>query len=430
MHFLKDYYSLILFMLSKINVLALSLVYFYCLHSCKSIRINRFTKKMKERLENRIYEKSLNKKQYISVTGDESFLVLQFNMLADAMAENTKPWFLLGLDLDLKTRSNIMKKYYTKNDNGQYTNSFVNRFDGLITQEQAEIVEDRNEIFDWRNRSSRIMNIVAPTTQDSTVLAPRIPELLFIEELDKYEEILEQLNKDGRDYEGVFAKRPGTYFDGCGIFWDNKRFVSWTWEEIWMPVIPRGRMVRNAKSTRVATYVVLEDTKNIAAQNKDSMFILAVSAHLERNPEEAKKEYDRKQQIEHVFFELAELITKLRQEGDINVHNLAIVFGGDFNALPTSASMVFLQENYKPMANAFFREVSLDWCSTATEARTMWIDYLWYDSDLLALVDTFVENLCRKDSLIDKGIAIPDLDHPSDHIPVYAEFIWKHKQKL
>ncbi len=73
------------------------------------------------------------------------FTVVQYNILAGYLGDNTQPWFLYGIDLTDEQRKRIMSKFYERDESGKFVNEGWPKFvDGVLTpDEMAAVAECR-----------------------------------------------------------------------------------------------------------------------------------------------------------------------------------------------------------------------------------------------------------------------------------------------
>ena len=123
------------------------------------------------------------------------------------------------------------------------------------------------------------------------------------------------------------------------------------------------------------------------------------------------------------------VVERVAEPGD------ALLFVGDFNTPPTEVRTWRgrLDDHHATFDTGFddgafawagqtLRDAfEADWrdagkCTSRNGDRTLWIDYMYHSTAALAASD-------RSDVATPPN-AIPDLDHPSDHLPLRCAFTW------
>lgn len=326
------------------------------------------------------------------------FVAVQYNILASYLGNNGNPWFLLPVNLTETERAAIVARYYERNESGEYVNTFANRFGGLLTQVQVDEVRAYDYLFQWETRGPNIKQLVVGLDAD----------VFSLVEMDRFDEFREALSLT---HDGAFAKRPRLQsLDGCSIFWRRERFelvgqqVNVTFED-WEP---RHDLVHH--ESRVMLAVALRD-------KVDGTIIVFASVHLMRNPEDTGKDPMRMLEVSQMMAALSCLVK------DVGAAGLVIL--GDFNCIPQSWTHLFLMHGWqdcpgdnKAMLGAFDKfewEDNGAWCTTKTNARHLWVDYMFYSSRTLELNGEPQVSPCPEGP-------IPDAVHPSDHLPLRAAF--------
>lgn len=73
----------------------------------------------------------------------KNFRVAQYNILAGYLGDNRQPWFLYGIELTEERRAAIMKKFYTKGEDGKYANAGWPKYvDGILTDAEQACVNE------------------------------------------------------------------------------------------------------------------------------------------------------------------------------------------------------------------------------------------------------------------------------------------------
>merc|ERR1740117_2186677 len=197
-------------------------------------------------------------------------------------------------------------------------------------------------------------------------------------------------------------------------------------------------MKKGVGKDRVMLAVALEDLKT-------QKVLVAVSMHLMKRPKLRVFENMRVQETLQVLMQMRNFLADLPEGSEAD----AIIVMGDFNAEPDSYTVRGLLRlsgesagpdgNIKgtlPQLSLFdtFEEYRQQRaaegkaaCTSKTEARNVWIDYIMASTHYLKVKEvkqvqqTFVEDC---DELRKARAVIPDKDHPSDHLPIYADIEW------
>lgn len=237
-------------------------------------------------------------------------------------------------------------------------------------------------------------------------------DVLSFVEMDHFEEFQAALSGT---HDGAFLRRPRkNSVDGSCLFWNRQRFqlvgnaVNVTFQD-WEPKKPE---VFHEDRVMLAVPLLLEEHVLVFA-----------SLHLMRNPEDTGKDAVRILEVSQMMKSLSCLVA------DVGAHGLVIM--GDFNAVPESWTHTFLLHGWqdcprseKQMRGAFdhvqwecasCHEANPSVCTTRTNARSMWVDYIFYSSRTLELNEEPKIDHCPDEP-------IPDKFHPSDHLPLRAEF--------
>mmetsp|Transcript_9291 Transcript_9291/g.20710 ORF Transcript_9291/g.20710 Transcript_9291/m.20710 type:complete len:608 (+) Transcript_9291:115-1938(+) len=331
------------------------------------------------------------------------FNVAQYNILAGYLGRNTEPWFLYGVEMPPERREQVVAKHLQRDAQGKFVNvgwpSYVR---GILTDAEIEVVEaiDRDR-FAWPARRERIVAQIRALDAD----------VISLVECDDYEEYFEeQLRLLGYDSTWCKRPRPSTR-DGCCIAWKRHMFTLdkpvgvEEYIDRYDPV--NGQFYKD----RIALLALL---RFIGSEQR----LLVVSTHLTRNPEDPKMDALRAKQIGQVLRK----ITEYAVEHDC-VDDAPVVLAGDLNAtsfqkLRGIANAVTLMLGAKHVGRlhpfAFDCKELPTGKTSVTTARDVRIDALLYESQRLLLVDSLkAPNLPE---------AIPNHNHPSDHIPIMATF--------
>mmetsp|Transcript_47229 Transcript_47229/g.102832 ORF Transcript_47229/g.102832 Transcript_47229/m.102832 type:complete len:701 (+) Transcript_47229:46-2148(+) len=279
------------------------------------------------------------------------------------------------------------------------------REDGLLPSEAIAAVESRNAVFSWASRRQRILE---------TVLKHRA-DILSLVELDDYEGFFKgELSAKG--YDSVYRKRPREVSrDGCGIFWRRSQFKLKAYEGL---EFDDGRDAKQrVVKDRTCVIALLQSVQETGPP------LVVISTHLARNPEDSAMTKLRARQ-------LAQLVHALTQFCDAQhvPQSSPVVLMGDFNAqhfgeIRGIARAVF-QVHGKPAHSFLWNAVDVpSGFTSGTDCRKVRIDIVMYQPTLLQLIDV--------STLPDLSLTgpIPNLEHPSDHLPVRCEFQIKGDHK-
>jgi exonuclease III len=148
--------------------------------------------------------------------------------------------------------------------------------------------------------------------------------------------------------------------------------------------------------------------------------VIFVSTHLARNPEDEKQNEIRIRQV-------SELMIELRMFA--NTHdalNVPVIVAGDWNAetIETlrfmSLALFSLQHIFQDAHPMLLGGIDIVTAKTAfTMQRQSRIDYLLYQDNLLRPVS---QQIYPAESDLPSQKCIPNEEHPSDHLPVWADF--------
>jgi len=373
------------------------------------------------------------------LVADTSFLVKQYNVLAGYLGSNLQPWFLNGINVSASRQQQILDAYNTPRDrSGRYPYTFENGWGGLVSDDELQMlraVDDK--FFSWPARRERLL---LEMLRDD-------PAVLTLSELDDTAFFRPALAKHG--YTGVWTKRPGRSKDGCGIFWKRARFSFIASESldfvdpanvaIKVPTTKQAwyaadldRQVSRLRASRIAVVAAIRDRQ--VGRN-----ILVATAHLMRNPDDRKNELLRHAEL----FQMVSLIKTFARkrgldiafDGSATASRDAVLLTGDFNSARSPTKRAALGVQIDPGEPGLTRDVDLlansrmstafpfgelmhdDECTTLTQWRRMWIDYIFFSCNSLNHLAA-LKDPCP-------GSPIPDASHPSDHLPVAARFAWQ-----
>lgn len=232
------------------------------------------------------------------------FKVAQYNILAGYLGQNTQPWFLYpipkldeprGLSANGEPtesrRAEILNKFYARDPDGKLLNKGWPRFvEGLLSPEEIAAVERLDaDIFTWDKRKHKLVSTCLELECD----------VLSLVELDSFDYFSTTLG--GHGFDGRFKKRPReSTADGCGIFWRKSKFSLHASCDIeFVDHDPKsGKEVKD----RCALVTILKSTE------KKNTFVVVVSCHLARNPEEKTKDEIRAHQVASLFNQLTNFV--------------------------------------------------------------------------------------------------------------------------
>lgn len=329
-----------------------------------------------------------------------TFTVLQYNILAHYLGDNTQPWLLYGADISDERRKLVHAKFVEKDDTGKYINKWPQYAKGILTDTEIQQVDDTQaHVFDWRVRRRRLLDDITSANCD----------IVSLEEMDEFEDFEEALSKD---YSGIFRKRPRkSSKDGCAVFWRKSKFELAA-EEGFDFV---DRIDKSGKGLKDRTCIlVLLRWCNEQYGRHDSR-VLVVCTHLARNPEDQSQTKVRARQAAQLMKHLTDF-TVQHHAGDVPV-----VLTGDLNAqhfgeVRGIARTVF-QVCDHPCHQFLFRCADVPTGPTSvTDVRSVRIDAVMFQPSHLKILGVHVPELKHK---------IPDETHPSDHVPVRVQFEMK-----
>lgn len=329
--------------------------------------------------------------------------VAQYNILASYLGSNTEPWFLLGANISIARRGQMMNNYYTKGADGLWSNVFANGYGGILTDEEKILIEEYNDLnFKWENRGPRIISEVQSWGAD----------VISFVEMDQYDAFKTQLS----GYESTFMKRPRSSSpDGSTVFWKEDRFklLGEPVKGAFKDYDPYKQATDEAEFTssrtdRVFVAVALQDLL-------DDRVLVVISMHLMRNPEDEKKDMLRAMEANQMMAKVTCLMDEHGASG--------LVILGDFNASPQSWTHLMLLEGWQActtnrinMTDAFDNVMwNRDFCTSKTDARSEWIDYILYSGSTITPTGPAQVRKCPEQSM-------PSPEFPSDHMPLVFDF--------
>lgn len=333
------------------------------------------------------------------------FTVCQYNLLAGYLGNNTEPWFMYGIDLSEEKRKTVFDKFYERDpDSGKLKNAkWPNYVRGILTDEEIQEVEKVNlECFAWENRRDRLLQTIVDMDTD----------VMSLVEMDHYLDFFKPcLEKYG--YDSFHQKRPRhSSQDGCAIFWRRSKFELVTSDS--MEFIDRYDPETGETSKDRCAVVTL-----LRSVTHPSRHIVVLSMHLARNPEDPKLDALRSKQAAQVVRLLTEFVEKVQSSVEADLGDAPVVMCGDLNATnfyKLRGLVLALRElTAVDVAPHSFIWDAVDVPSrptSVTSSRKVRIDAIFYRSSHLELIDVPM--------LPELHHPIPDLEHPSDHLPLQA----------
>jgi Ca2+-binding EF-hand superfamily protein/endonuclease/exonuclease/phosphatase family metal-dependent hydrolase len=327
-----------------------------------------------------------------------TFTVLQYNILARYLGNNTEPWLLYGPEINEERRKQIMAKFSEKDDKGTYVNAgWPNYVKGVLSDEEIHQVEDvHSRVFDWSVRRDRLVKEVQQSNCD----------IIAMEEMDEYEDFSEALSKD---YIGLFRKRPRrSSKDGCAVFWRRSKFELVDSEGF--DFVDRTDKSGTAMKDRTCLLVLLRWATQRYGRHESR--VLVVCTHLARNPEDPSQTKVRARQAAQLMKHLTDFATRH------NSIEVPVVLMGDLNAqhfgeVRGIARTVF-QVSGHPCHNFLFRCADVPTGPTSvTDLRKVRIDAVMFQPKHLKVLGIHVPKLTGK---------IPDEVQASDHVAVRVKF--------
>jgi endonuclease/exonuclease/phosphatase family metal-dependent hydrolase len=386
------------------------------------------------------------------------FTVSQYNILAGYLGDNTSPWFLYGvrnLDDDddeahehengessessssssgggLTRRQRIFEKFYERDPT---TKQLVNKgwpkyVKGILTaQEMAAVEAADKSYFSWGGDGGRAQRLLSTIERLDA-------DILSLVECDHFHDFfLPELR--ARGYGGAWEKRPRECSrDGEAIFWRESKFSLVASKGVHF-VDSTCPTTGKERKDRCAMFVLLKSTTHASCDHRP-IYVVAVSVHLARNPDDKTQDEVRARQVAQLFRDLTHFVaaeaSKLEGgeggEGGEEKAAAALAPGnpiarapvllmGDLNATQfdrLKGLVLALGEITDQPVHPFLWEATdvPSRSTSVTVARDVRIDALFYPSSSLELVEAPMLPLLRA--------PIPDARHASDHLPVCATF--------
>lgn len=324
-----------------------------------------------------------------------------YNILAGYLGNNTEPWFLYGPEVSDARRQEISKLHSMRNPDGRPANAGWPKYvHGVLTEEeQAEVLRRDAQHFAWDQRKDRLVRVI----QDMDV------DILSLVECDHYEDFFKSRLAD-IGYDSIWRKRPRqSSKDGCCIAWRREKFECFSNSSIEYVDKFDAVAQKNVKD-RIALVSLMRVVLT-------GDVICFVSTHLARNPEDADTDRLRARQIGQVLRKVSSFV---QEQG---FPDAPVLLAGDMNAtsfgrLRGIASAISLMTSNNTFIHPFTfdcRDIPTG-ATSCTTARNVRIDAIMYQSQRLELVD-----VCKLPKLSSQS-PIPNAEHPSDHLPIYATF--------
>ena len=335
----------------------------------------------------------------------KEFEVIHYNVLADQAGTNLQPWFCYGADVTMEERRELLQRFYAGGDSVKQlpNKGWPTWAEGVLSPERIAAVEAEDaEVFRWEKRRERLFqNILCHRVG----CRQRSPDIITLAECDHFDDFWEP-RLESAGFKAVWRKRPREVSrDGCAIAWRDA-----TYELVASSGFDFGSSLDSRTPDRTCCFALLRWRRD------PSVRLLVATTHLARNPESAAADFSRGFQYGAIFREM------LAFAGKYDAEEVPVVLTGDLNAKDC--------DELAGIARALVRLLSspthpLLWSvmdaptppTTVTEERHLRIDYVLYQSSALTL--TGVGNVPKLTS------PIPNIDHPSDHLPVSARLVLK-----
>lgn len=351
---------------------------------------------------------------------EEEFTVKQYNVLAARMSNNTAPWMLQGAGVSTAQRTAIWKKF----------NDHDPSWREELTEEQWQQVKAVNDkFFNWNVRKDLLLKEMLFDN----------PDILTLQEIDKYEEFFRPA-LDNHGYGHVYEQRIGKT-DGVAIAYNKDRYqllekserfhlpnegdltplhlpgsASIVADDDQEELVAKACSNRSAggygeAGGRIAVFVLLQD--KVHPDRK----VVVGTTHLDKSPNNPEKSKSRVNQMSVLNVLQGHLARRWRVCLERDIFLLA----GDFNTDMKEVTMVtkpaLAGEDYH------LTEMSIhpdkDSCSTMTEDRHMWIDYIFHAGQAEVLSTEPWKSPTEP---------IPNHRQASDHMPVTAKFTWRRPE--
>lgn len=338
----------------------------------------------------------------------KEFELFHYNVLADQAGTNMLPWFCYGADVTPAERSEMYRRFYSAGDayKRRPNKGWPEWAEGVLSPERIKAIEEYDAaVFAWEGRRERLWQTC---TKHKVGCRERSPDIITLSECDHYDDFWrERLSEAG--YDSVWRKRPrASARDGCAIGWRNATF-----EIVAEGGADFGPRLNATSQDRCASFVLLRWRRD------PSVRLLVATTHLERDPQSADRLISRGYQYGLLF---REMLAFANAHG---AHEVPVVFTGDFNAndcdeLAGIARMIvrLLHSPTHPLLWSI-RDAPTG-PTSITDERNARIDYVLYQSDRIKLTGSGPPPA--------RGMTtIPNLEHPSDHLPVSSRMKLKSK---
>mmetsp|Transcript_100695 Transcript_100695/g.285368 ORF Transcript_100695/g.285368 Transcript_100695/m.285368 type:complete len:641 (+) Transcript_100695:152-2074(+) len=331
--------------------------------------------------------------------------VLQYNILASYLGQNTQPWFLYGTDISRELRDRILVRYNERDAQGKPIHSWPDYVAGLLTPIQIEAVERCDINFRWNHRKVRLLEQIQEFDAD----------VISLVELDQHEYFADSL---GGVWDTCFHKRPrAASLDGCGVFWRRSKFVCLATQGIHF--VDGTDDLGRERRDRSCLMVLLR-------WRACKTPLVIVSTHLAKDPDNRTQTAIRVRQVAQIMEGLTDFTAAN------GAYEAPVILLGDLNARHfgeiRGITRTVWQIRGSPIHKFLWRASDVPTGPTSiTKARQCRIDVVQFLSNQLEIVD--VVPLPR----LPEGEVIPNAQHPSDHFPVCVTFeakdtYQKHKE--
>eukprot|EP00930_Biecheleria_cincta_P044453 TRINITY_DN30571_c0_g1_i2.p1 TRINITY_DN30571_c0_g1~~TRINITY_DN30571_c0_g1_i2.p1 ORF type:complete len:628 (+),score=110.60 TRINITY_DN30571_c0_g1_i2:28-1884(+) len=328
------------------------------------------------------------------------FTIGQYNILAGYLGNNMEPWFLYGIDMPEERRQKIIKLHGERLPCGKPANAgWPNYVKGVLSEDEIAQVERVHKAdFAWDARKDRLLRIIREMDCD----------LLSLVECDHFEDHFGPVLTD-MGYEVTWKKRPRpNSTDGCCIAWRRGIFRLLSSHHVEY-VDKYCQVTKKTYKDRIALMVLLQ----VEMTGQSLCF---VSTHLQRNPEDPKQDMLRARQVGQVLRELGAFASLHSCE------DAPVVLSGDLNCTSFGRLRGIANTVSILSPGHFLHPFTFDSAdvptgvTSVTTARCMRIDAIMYQAQRLQLVE--VVELPELDPME----PIPNGQHPSDHVPIVAQF--------
>lgn len=328
----------------------------------------------------------------------EQFRVLQYNVLAKKYASNKEPWFLYGglqPGGDAERASAIAARHVARGADGRYENvGWPSYVTGILSAEEIAAVEERDAVFDFERRGPRLIETIQSVDAD----------LLSLVEVDEYATFWDGALRDV-GLASVWHRRPRERSpDGCLVAYK---------EATWALEASRGfsYVEQSAPEDRGALIALLR-------RRTTGERVVFVSTHLARmKPGDRAQRGLRLCQVAHLMTELADFCAA-EDLGD----GVPAVICGDWNTTSLeeirAVTRATLRLEGVAAHDILFSAMDVPTPATSiTLLRRSKIDYIMFQEGLLELVDSDTTTADASGCF-----CIPNEAHPSDHLPIFANF--------